>query len=159
MQEVAENLYVGDDRACRTVSTDWAVVHACKHPCHQNEIGYQGSLPRTHPEYLVAPRVSDLFLNIVDMDQQLSHEYTEPIISSALDFIGEHIASREVLVHCNQAQSRSPAIALLYLSKRAGELSDSSYREAKQEFQPVYPGYRPGRGVEAYLQNYWHQLE
>ena len=159
MQEVADNLYVGDDRDCRSVSTDWAVVHACKHPCHQHAVGYRGNLSQDHPEYLVAPRETDLFLNIVDMDRQLSHEYTEPIVSSALDFIGEHITSRKVLVHCNQAQSRSPAIALLYLSKRAGELPDSSYGEAKQEFRTVYPRYQPGRGVEAYLQSYWDQLE
>lgn len=159
MEEVSENLYVGDESACQRVTSEWAVVHACKHPCHQSEVGYRGSLPQDHPEYLVATRGSEIFLNIVDMDRELSHEYTEPIVSAALDFVEEHIDSRDVLVHCNKGESRSPALAMLYLAKRAGELPDTSYSEAKQAYREIYSGYRPGQGVELYLQNHWHLLE
>lgn len=158
MEEVSEDLYVGDDSDCKNGS-QMAIVHACKHPCHQSEIGYSGSLPQDHPEYLVARRDSDLYLNIVDMDRKLSHDYTEPIVSAALDFIDENIDSQEVLIHCNQAQSRSPALAMLFLAKRRDEISDTSYRHAKDELGNLYPGYSPGKGIEAYLGDYWDQLE
>ena len=78
MEEVAQNLHVGDDADCQRAPDEWAVVHACKHDCHQKAVGYTGDLDQSHPEYLVAPRESDLYVNLVDMDRKLSHEYTEP---------------------------------------------------------------------------------
>jgi len=158
MKEVFESLYVGDDRDCKQVS-EMATVHACKHQCHQNAVGYSGSLSKDHPEYLVAERESDLYLNIVDMDRKLSHDFTEPIVSAALDFIEENIDSQEVLVHCNQGQSRSPALAMLFLAKRRNQISDTSYHQAKEEFRELYPRFNPGRGIESYLKDYWNQLE
>ena len=158
--EVIEGLYVGDDQACDQVAGDeWRVVHACKHPCHLDAVGYTGSLPQDHPEYLTAQRDGDLYLNLVDMDRELSHEFTEPIVAAALDFVEEHHGEQPVLIHCNKGQSRSPALALLYLAKRAGEVPDSSYAEAREEFQELYPKFLPGFGVGTYLQNYWSELE
>lgn len=158
MEEVSDSLFVGDENDCHHGS-EIAVVHACKHPCHQNAVGYSGSLPQSHPEYLVSSREPDLYLNIVDMDRKLSHEYTEPIVSATLDFIEEKIESNDVLVHCNKGRSRSPALAMLFLGKRTDEFSDSSYRDAKHAFKDIYPRYQPGRGVEAYLRDYWDELE
>lgn len=157
MEEVSENLLVGDEADCRT-SGEMAVVHACKTPCHQNAVGYRGSLPQDHDEYLISSQDSDLYLNIVDMDN-LAKEYTEPILNEALDFIEDKISNKQVLVHCNQGRSRSPGIALLFLAKRKGEISGSSYREAKKEFQDLYGNYRPGRGIDSYLRNHWDELE
>jgi hypothetical protein len=158
MEEVAQNLYVGDDDDCQRAPDDWAVVHACKHDCHQKGVGYTGDLNQSHPEYLIAQRESDLYLNIVDMERKLSHEYTEPIVSATFDFIDDNRDSKEVLVHCNQGRSRSPALAMLYLAKRADTLPDSDYESAKQAFADLYPPYRPGRGIELYLREYWPQL-
>lgn len=157
MKEVSENLFVGDEADCRA-SGEKAVVHACKTPCHQDAVGYTGSLPQNHDEYLTSSQNSDLYLNIVDMDS-LAKDYTEPILNEALDFIEEKIGSTKVLIHCNQARSRSPGIALLFLAKRRGEITDSSYREAKKEFQELYPNYRPGKGIDSYLRNYWQEID
>ena len=160
MIEVVEDLYVGDEQACHRASgNDWRVVHACKHPCHQNAVGYKGSLPQDHPEYLTSQRDDDLYLNIVDMDRKLSHEFTEPIVSATLDFVEDHLGQRQVLIHCNKGKSRSPALAMLYLAKRANQISDDSYADARQEFQDLYPRFQPGRGVDAYLRDYWSALE
>jgi len=160
MIEVVDDLYVGDDSACRRASGDaWRVVHACKHPCHQNAVGYTGSLPQDHPEYLTSRRDGDLYLNIVDMDRKLSHEFTEPIVTAALDFVEDHHGEQQVLIHCNKGQSRSPALAMLYLAKRAGQITDAGYADARQEFDELYPQFRPGRGVDAYLRDYWSALE
>lgn len=158
MKEVYDGLHVGDDRDCQTASSEWAVVHACKHSCHQNAVGYRGSLSSDHPEYLIADREANLYLNLVDMDQPLSHEYTEPIIEAAFDFIDTHLPDREVLIHCNQGQSRSPALALLYLAKRKKAIPDKDYATAKAAFSERYPTFTPGNGVESYLREYWTQL-
>lgn len=157
MKEVSEDLFVGDEADCRA-SGEMAVVHACKTPCHQDAVGYRGSLPQDHEEYLVSSQGSDLYLNIVDMDS-LEKEYTEPILNDALDFIEEKISNNQVLIHCNQGRSRSPGIALLFLAKRRGDITASSYREAKKEFQELYPNYRPGRGIDSYLRKHWQEIE
>lgn len=158
MKEVFERLYVGDDADCERVDAEWAVVHACKHPCHQTGVGYSGNLSQEHPEYLVAERERDLYLNLVDMDRPLDHGFTEPIMTAALDFIEDQRSARDVLVHCNQGMSRSPAMALLYLTKRAGAVPDTDYQTARDVFVDRYPRFQPGNGVETYLQQYWDQL-
>ena len=160
MIKVYENLFVGNESSCFwDTRAEWAVIHACKHPCHQRAVGYRGSLNRNHPNYLILERDNHLFLNMVDMDQQLSHEFTEPIISAALKFIEENIQSKKVLIHCNLGQSRSPALALLFLAKRENVLSNENYQEAKEDFIRICPQYCPGRGIEIYLLNHWSQLE
>lgn len=159
MHEVAENLLVGAEAACSHGDPSRAVVHACKHPCHQDAVGYTGNPSSSHPEYLVASRDGDLYLNLVDMNKKLKHRYTGPIVDAALDFIDENIEQRPVVVHCNQGRSRSPSLALLYLAKRAGEIPDASYAAAREAFEDRYPGYVPGRGIQRYLETEWNRLE
>ena len=158
MNEVYEGLFVGDGSDCRHGGAEWAVVHACKHPCHQRAVGYSGNLNQGHPEYLVAPRGHELYLNLVDMDRKLKHRFTEPIVSETLDFVESHIESKNVLIHCNQGRSRSPALAMLYLAKRKGEIVNTSYDDARVAFSELYPPFSPGRGVDAYLRDYWGDL-
>lgn len=157
MREVAEGITVGAERLCSRENPDVAVVHACKHPCHRQAIGYSGSLSQNHPDYLWARGDSDLYLNIVDKDHQ-KHRYMEPIFRAALDFIDDHRNERPVRVHCNQGRSRSPSIAMVYLAKRAGGIPDASYEEARSAFEDLYHRYAPGRGLHLYLQDHWADL-
>ena len=160
MIEVDENLFVGDESDCfYNEKEGWAVVHTCKHPCHQKAIGYRGSLNRNHPNYLILERSNHLFLNMVDMDMRLSHEFTEPIVTAALDFIENHIDTKGILIHCNLAQSRSPALAMVFLAKRKSSISNETYPLAKEDFIKLYPNYTPGRGVESYLIKHWRDLQ
>ena len=115
MIKVTDKLFIGTDYDCfHDNKSDWVVVHACKHPCHQTAVGYRGNLQRTHPNYLIFENGSHLFLNMVDMDIPLSHEFTEPIVTIALNFIEKQITTKNILVHCNLGQSRSPALVMLY---------------------------------------------
>ena len=102
---------------------------------------------------------SDLYLNMVDMDRKQKPQFMDPMISETLEFIDEHIDSAQVLIHCNQGQSRSPSLALLYLAKRDKHVSNENYDQASEEFRELYPHFNPGRGIHLYLQDYWHQLE
>jgi predicted protein tyrosine phosphatase len=159
MIEVSENLFVGNERDCFYDNRDdWVVVHACKHPCHQTAIGYSGNLNSHHPNYLIFSRDNHLYLNLVDMDKPFGHVYTEPIISAALNFIASNIESKKVLIHCNRGESRSPALALLFLAKRRSSISNESYETAKREFSEVYPNCRFGSGIDSYLARHWSDL-
>ena len=96
MIEVFKNLYVGDETNCfHEIKEDWAVIHACKSPCHQRKVGYRGSLPQNHPEYLISEKESHLYLNIVDMPKPLSPKYTDPMINRAIQFIEQNLSSKK----------------------------------------------------------------
>jgi hypothetical protein len=155
MHEISHNLFIGSDDDCSHRSVAH-VIHACK-TCHQKALGYRGSLPPSHPSYLVYEAGGDLYLNLVDMERELLPKYTHPIMSAAMGFIDTWIGLSAVLVHCNQGFSRSPAIGLVYMARR-GEIADSSYREARTDFTKVFPVYAPGVGISLYLEHNWREL-
>lgn len=157
MFEVYPNLFIGAERECFfTQREDWAVIHACKSPCHQRALGYEGNLHINHPCYLVYENMNHLFLNMVDPSEPL---FMPPLFTASLDFIEKHISKRKVLIHCNLGFSRSPSIALLYLAKRAKAINAESYEKATQDFVKSFPYYRPGRGIALYLQLHWKKLQ
>ena len=160
MIQVSDKIFVGTDSDCfYNNKSDWAVVHACKHPCHQAAIGYRGNLHRTHPNYLIFENGNHLFLNMVDMNMPLSHEFTEPIVTTALNFIENHFATKNILVHCNLGQSRSPTLVMLYLAKRQKSIRNSSFEDAKEDFINLFSNCQLGSGIETYLANFWNDLE
>ncbi len=157
MQKVDHNLFVGKMEDCGQ-GPDFAVVHACKDPCHKQAVNYTGNLDSSDPYYLVYESTNSLFLNIVDMQRPLMHKFAGPIFAAALDFIGQHIKEQQVLIHCNQGISRAPAIALLYLAKRKKTIPVDSYQEAKAAFVRLYPNFLPSHGLESYLYSSWGMI-
>ena len=157
MYQVGDKLFVGNETNCFLgEKPDWAVIHACKSPCHQAIIGYAGSLPSTHPNYLIYENGSHLFLNIIDPPVPL---FRPELFVRSLDFIEKSISKqRNVLVHCNKGESRAPSIALLYLAKRNKKISDDSFLSAATDFKKLYPFYAPGRGIVTYLSLNWQTL-
>jgi predicted protein tyrosine phosphatase len=155
MKEVYNNLFVGSDYDCQATS-GYAVIHACK-TCHQKALNYRKSLPNIHPHYLVYENKLHLFLNMVDMEQELMAKYTNPIMKAGVNFIDKHINGSPVLIHCNQGLSRSPSIALVYLTIK-GKLPASNFYDALKAFTEIYPQYNPGRGIALYLNNNWNSL-
>ena len=156
MIEISERLFIGSLVDCRVGDEDWAVVHACKSPCHQRAVGYHGSLPNTHPNYLVLKEADDLYLNIIDPAVPL---FKPPLFISFLEFaICQWELGKKVMIHCNQGESRAPSLAMLFLSKFKKEISSESFDAAKQDFQPKYPQYQPGLGIQIYLSENWNDF-
>src|SRR5712692_8177662 len=154
MIEVYSKLFVGSEWDYEhTVSrqSGWAIVHACKEPYHRQALGYRTpGAPRNHPEYLVVRRGNRLILNIVDADNPLF--FAKEMINQALDFIDQQRADElNVLVHCNQGESRGPSIALLYMAARLHALPTGALESAEQEFKELYPKYSPGVGIRGHL--------
>lgn len=156
MIEVYKNLFVGTDDDCCS-SENIAIIHACK-TCHQKVLGYGKALPQDHANYLTYNHNNDnLYLNLVDMKPEFSPIFTDPIMKEAVTFINKNILEKPILVHCNQGVSRSPSIALLYLS--LNKIIDySSYAAASLEFIKLYPDYNPGSGIFLYLSKHWNRL-
>lgn len=156
MLQAYDRLHVGGETSCRSGVDNLAVVHACKSPCHQAAVGYKGSLPSQHPHYLVLRRDRDLFLNIIDPPVPLFGPET---FSAFLAFAGEHYdQGRSLLIHCNQGESKAPSLALLFLAKYLRVIPGDSYVEARIAFTVMYPGYRPGSGIQRFLDQNWQSF-
>ncbi|MEX2409780.1 MAG: dual specificity protein phosphatase [Candidatus Paceibacterota bacterium] len=157
MTQIHKNLFVGNetDYEFKVKNHEvWSVVHACKEPYHQQALGYSGrGAPKDHSEYLIAKRGNRLILNLVDADNPAY--IPKEIIDEALSFIDEQLSNgHKVLVHCNQGQSRSPGIGLLYLAKE-GIINKNSFEEALAEFEEIYPEINMVGGMRGFLEENW----
>ncbi len=156
MTKVHNGLYVGKVANCRVGDREWAVVHACKSPCHQRAVGYHGSLSRHHPNYLVLERGTDLFLNLIDPPKPL---FMAPSFHSFLAFSRVQVEEgRKILIHCNQGESRAPSLALLLLAKMVSQISNESFGAARAEFDLLFNSYKPGLGIQKYLADHWSEF-
>lgn len=133
---------------------DWAVVHACKFPCHRAHVGYNGKIEKTHPHYLAAEKNGHLYLNIIDPPVPLFQKESFAIF---FDFIDRHPGQRPLLIHCNQGESRAPSLSLLVMAKRLSLLPDTDYKTARSAFAAKYP-YKPGGGISQFLEEHWEVL-
>lgn len=158
MIEVCPNLHVGSERDEQRMrgQAGWFFIHACKEPYHRQALGYTGrAAAKTHPEYLIARRNGRLVLNLVDVDDP---SYISPeIVDAALDAVRDNIQHSKILLHCNQGQSRSPGIALLYLLKHTDILGEKEMAAAIAAFRAIYPPYAPARGMAEYIRLNWHR--
>ena len=157
MKEIYKNLFVGniDDYEIHVKNRiGWRIIHACKEPYHRNLLRYTGQgAPKNHPEYLIAERQNRLFCNLIDAPNP--NYIPKDIIDKCLQFIDEAIKSDiKILVHCNQGESRSPGISLLYLAT-IGVIFNETYSQAKNDFLKLYPKFKPNKGIEGFLMRNW----
>lgn len=176
--QVHESVWVGDMDACLPIGGEgtwqistlrWpeggafaGIVHAAKHPCHVRAVNYKGSLPKDHPEYLVARRASrigrpnHLILNLIDAP--IPTLFRPEVFLAALNFLDERVGQGMVVIHCNQGYSRAPSLALLWLAKREKAIPRDSWDAAKVAFLKLMPDFAPGKGIEGYLGQTWNEL-
>ena len=132
----------------------WAVIHACKDPCHRNFVGYEGNLAKEHPCYLSDADEHNLYLNLIDPPVPLFQKQSFDIF---FDFIDRQLGKRTVLIHCNKGESRAPSLTILVMAKRLGILPDTDYKSARATFEENYP-YKPGKGISLFLEKHWNDL-
>jgi hypothetical protein len=156
MVKIHDRLYIGDLTVCRIGSAELVVVHACKSPCHQRSVGYTGSLSSQHSNYLALVQAYDLYLNIIDPPVPL---FKRESFTQFLEFGSKHYdRGGSLLIHCNRGESRAPSLALVFLAKHLKAIPSDSYEAAKQAFSSLYAGYRPGLGIQKFLETNWNLI-
>ena len=101
----------------------------------------------------MAKRGNRLFLNLVDVADPAY--ISDDIVRATMNFIDEALASgNKCLVHCNQGESRSPALGFLYLAWK-GLIPNGSLPIAEAEFIQRYPLYSPKAGMRGLMVQHW----
>lgn len=160
MIEVFKHLFVGDDNDYQInkapMNQSWFVVHACKEPYHRDALGYQtrGAPKDSRSYYYLYDRYNHLILNIVDGVP--AEYYNDNMIDEAILYCLKGLKNgSNVLIHCNQGESRAPTIAMLVLKKL--NVLSSDFQEAFNSFKEMYINFNPSQGILKYLQSRWQQ--
>ncbi len=160
MREVHPNLWVGnaEDEAAVRDNPDWYVISAAKDPWHRKALGYTGrSAPKDDNEYFYAYRPRRLILNLVDAPD--AAYIPEHVIHLAIGEIIQMVDHTKVLIHCNQGQSRSPTIAMLFLRERTDLFDGLDFDMATEKFKSIYPAFEPSKGMADYARQHWTKAE
>ena len=148
MVEIAPGLYVGSLDDC---PAKIPTIHALKEPCYLDACPPQLHRKKGDPRYLFVERGTNLYLNLVDA--RTPKYFSTELFTTALAFIDRF---DEVLIHCNQGQSRAPSIGLLWMAKRVW--GSASFAEACIPFLEIYPDSLPGPGIKSFLSEHWKEL-
>ena len=166
IEEVFPRISIADMEGCRYLDTNGrqsTKVHACKSPCHQQAVGYAGSLRSDHPHYLHYtvhdPFLSEsaLFLNLIDPPQPLFKKESFDTFLKYAESAYAH--GQSLIIHCNQGRSRAPTLAMMLAAKRLELLPDGTFEEVRAEFEKLYPDYMPGRGIAIWMERNWESIE
>jgi hypothetical protein len=155
------NLYIGAITDLAQVNyQDWAVIHATQ-TIHYKIFNWDRKFNKpnkNHPNYIYYEEGNRFSLNWVDGSAFL-YEWSGPeTFIKVLNFIEKWIQNKKVLIHCDQGQSRSPTLGLLYLSKRAKLIPSQSFDFARNEFVKIYPYYLPS-GIGDYVKTKWDNIQ
>lgn len=160
IQILDTKIFIGTvDDLAQANDYDWAFVHATQ-SIHYRIFGWNRTTNnpnKNHPNYIFYEKDNRLSLNWVDGAAHLYSWSGVETFNKILDFIEKWSNQRKVLIHCDQGQSRSPTLGLLYLAKRLKRIPNDSYEDARKEFIKIYPNYLPG-GIGEYVAQNWNEI-
>jgi predicted protein tyrosine phosphatase len=121
---------------------------------------YRVALPHDDRYYLAFEDIYNLYLNLIDPPTPL---FRVESFRHFRDFAAHTYVDggHDLLIHCNQGESRAPSLALLLLAKDLHVLPDDSYTAAVEAFAPLaerLPRYAVGQGLQQFLAEHWSEL-
>jgi hypothetical protein len=154
--EISNRIWIGNQEDAEygwRYRNNWAFVHACKEPWHRQFVGYKTrAAPKDSEEYYYAIRGREIALNMVDVENP--DWFHMDTIKLTMGFISKYVEHYNVLIHCNQGESRSPSLGLLYLAT-VGEIPNESFNIAELTFAKKYKLYNPKPGIREHLKKHW----
>lgn len=141
------NIYIGDDHDVEYAREhNLRILHCAKHPWHVYMAG--DKLSQDDTNYMYAEKDGEAALNLVDTDDYA--ERFQPLFDKAIESAFRFLdaATTPVFIHCNKGESRSPAIALLYIHHR--KMSEKTF----DELLAIY-GFKPKGGIYNFVKRAW----
>jgi predicted protein tyrosine phosphatase len=161
MIKIFNNIFCGDESDAREVVglCDWIILHCCKDPFHKELVGYRGKLNSTHPNYSYIIKGNRMALNLVDIDSYNPDylEFNYNMFSQAFSFLDKNSSGNNILIHCNQGESRAPSLTMLYL-KHIGFFEKDDFSVAKQKFIQIYPNFKPKKNIITNIEQLWDRF-
>ena len=156
-------MYVGTSvEACRIFSQqdEWRLVNVAK-TIHL-EIHRWSKPDSNSPYYVIHEEPQWISVNWVDAPRAELFNYQNggvSVVRQVLVFIQKSLQEgKKVLISCDQGQSRSPSITMLYLAKVLHTIPDTSFADAAKEFVKIYPQYQPALGISKFLTEHWTEI-
>ncbi len=150
MKDVYENIYVGSkEDLIKTNEDDFAFVHATK------------SMFKGNKNEVLIEEENHLYINWVDSADMKYFDFENngvKIFIKILDFIDKWIKVKKVFIHCDEGISRSPTIAMIYMSKRLKVINNKDHVYAEHEFQKIYENYWAGKGISDFVFKNWFKI-
>ena len=148
---VADGIWVGSDQDVPLAQAQGkAIVTLAKHGPygHAKTLGYGSGAAPQGPERLWAVRGDHLITNAVD--SEAGHPDSYAIFDEAVRYaLAMKAEKKDLLIHCNQGQSRAPSVAVAVLMDLG--LLPKNLFSAITEFKKLYPSYAPRGGVMDWL--------
>ena len=130
---------------------DFVIIHACK--------SYFDQIPKSNTykkNIKIRELNEELFLNWIDLPE--ASDFDIDTFNLALEWIKEnYTSSRQILIHCDWGQSRSPTLTMVFMAKILKILPDNFY-DALKEFKVLYPEYVTPSGISKFVKVNWSKL-
>jgi len=152
MQKIIENIYLGNKKDYEKIKnkTEWAFVHASKG--FYDQAVKNPNIEMTSNFYILE---NHFYTDWVD--QENLNLFKKPSFIKAMDFVDSWKKEKDVLIHCDYGQSRSPSLVMLYLAKRTN-LLENSFFSALEKFKQIYPDYFFPSGISRFIKDNWNEL-
>ncbi|MBC7471879.1 MAG: dual specificity protein phosphatase family protein [candidate division SR1 bacterium] len=133
------NIYLGDQYELSKIPKNWYKIHV-------------GSkfFPNSK-ELKIYIDGNEMFVNWEDSSDE--NDFKTNDLIKILDFIYMY-KNQNLFIHCEYAQSRSPAVLMAYLAKRTKILPDNFF-DALEEFVKMYPKFVYPSGITKFLKTNW----
>lgn len=141
------NIYIGDDNDVEYArQRGLRILHCAKRPWHVYMAG--DNLSQDDLNYMYIEQDDEAALNLVDSDDYA--ERFQPLFDTAIQQAFKFLdaATSPVFIHCNKGESRSPAIALLYIHHK--KLSNQTFDELLAAY-----GFKPRGGIYNFVKRAW----
>src|SRR6266700_7037521 len=159
MIKVHPNLYIGTIHEIGGIDfAQWRLVNVAK--TYHLTLHRWNKPIKTHPCYVLCEEYPHLLsMNWVDGPAHYYDYEGKGVerIKKLLEFIHTNIPTYNILVTCDQALSRSPSVALLYLAKYVRVIRNTTYAAARYEFTRLYSRYQPS-GIADFLTAHWDEI-
>jgi hypothetical protein len=133
------NIYLGNQFELYEIPKNWVRIH----------IGGK-FYPKIRKQSIYKTK-KELFVDWEDSANE--NDFNIHVLLQTLDFMTTH-KDEKLFIHCEYAQSRSPAVVMTYLAKRARSLPNNFFG-ALEEFTKLYPDFVFPSGITKFLKKNW----